>query len=375
MLPFTDIDFFVFALAYVMVIWICKITIKSGLYREITFVLTLIYFALYFRYGMELGIYVLFSYLYTNFVAKFLNHKLWSSVILLIPMILFKIHVSIPFMYFAGLSFVCFKAVQVLLDSDYKTKINFLDYTNFLCFIPSFYIGPLDRFKRFSENCKNGFGTITASQIESGLQEFSIGVLYKFVIAEFISRYWLNVNLFEDTKPLWFLNEMYAYTIYLFFDFAGYSAMAVGMGKLVGINVPFNFNAPFLAVNPPDFWQRWHASLTNWLTDYLFKPFYKWLNSFQKLKKAPLTKQNLAIFLTLFTMGCWNGFEPNFIWSGIIYGAYSVIHNIYQYKCRVNDRDVAFGNMSPVAIKYISIFIMFNLACFALYVFSGRLIH
>lgn len=375
MLPFTDIDFFLFALIYVGLIWLFKILVKDEMYPIVTFFITLLYFIFYFRYSLALGGYVVGSYLFTVFVAKHINHKLWSSILLFLPMILFKAHVELPFIFFAGLSFVSFRAVQVLLDHDYKVRINFIDYFNFLCFIPSFYIGPLDRFKRFSENSKKGFEQINAVSIEEGLQQFAIGVLYKFVIAEVISRYWLNAGLFTENGTAFFFNDMYAYTIYLFFDFAGYSAMAIGMAKFIGIHLPMNFNAPFIAINPPDFWQRWHASLTNWLTDYLFKPFYKWLNGFQKLKKAPLTRQNIAIFVTLCFMGCWNGFEINFILSGLIYGLFSVVHNIYQYKCRVNDKDVVFGNLSPTAVKYISIFIMFNLACFALYVFSGRLIH
>ena len=91
-----------------------------------------------------------------------------------------------------------------------------------------------------------------------------------------------------------------------------------------------------------------------------------------ELKKYPITKQNIAIFFTLFIMGIWNGIEPNFIWSGIIYGFYSVIHNTYTIQCRKQDRDIFFENLNPHIIKYTSVFIMFNLVCIALYVFSGR---
>jgi membrane protein involved in D-alanine export len=205
----------------------------------------------------------------------------------------------------------------------------------------------------------------------NGLDKMIKGILYKFIIAEFILRYWLH----NTNQPLLFnekVSDVYAYTFYLFFDFAGYSAMAVGMSNLLGIDLPFNFNKPFIAVNPQDFWQRWHASLSNWLTDYFFKPLYKWLGSFKKLKSFPITKQNLAIFFTLFVMGIWNGFEPHFIWSGIIYGTYSVFHNIYTIRCRQKDKDVIFGKLSPIVVKYMSIIFMFHAACVALYVFSGR---
>lgn len=375
MLPFTDIDFFLFALFYVAWFWLFKLFAKDKAYPVLTCIISLFYFVFYFRYSVALLTFVLGSYVFTSFVAKYINHKLWSSIVLLLPMLVFKLHVELPFLYFAGLSFVSFRSVQVLLDHDYKVKIDLVDYFNFLCFIPSFYIGPLDRFKRFSENTKNGFTCMNFENTEKGIQQFAIGVLYKFVIAEFVSRYWLNADIFSENKPMFFVNDMYAYALYLFFDFAGYSSMAIGMGLLVGISLPANFNAPFIALNPTDFWQRWHASLTSWLTDYLFKPFYKWLNGFQKMKKAPLIRQNIAIFATLCTMGFWNGFELNFIVSGLLYGLSSVIHNTYQHKCRVAERDVVFGNLQPIVVKYISLFIMFNFTCFALYIFSGRLIH
>jgi membrane protein involved in D-alanine export len=171
---------------------------------------------------------------------------------------------------------------------------------------------------------------------------------------------------------MYYLNDMYAYMFYLFFDFAGYSALACGFSKMIGVELPFNFNKPFLALNPPDFWQRWHASLTNWLTDYVFKPTYKWLNGFQKLKSYPITKQNMAIFMTLFIMGCWNGFEAQFIYSGLIYAVYSIVYNTYAINCRKQQRDILFGSLSPKMVKFLSMFLLINFTVLALYVFSGR---
>ncbi len=372
MLPFSDIDFFLFALMYVGVFWALKFILKNKYYSWITFFITAFYLAFYYKYSFASFGFFAFSFLYVRFLAPLVNHGLISAIILAAPLALLKLHLNPSFIYFAGLSFVTFRSIQVSLDYKAGETINPIHYFNFLFFIPTLLIGPLDRFKRFTENSEKGFEHINQLQILEGWQEFMKGVLYKFVLAEFISRYWLEGYKIESNVPLQFLNDMYSYTFYLFFDFAGYSAMACGMAKMVGINLPMNFNSPFLAINPTDFWQRWHASLTNWLTDYVFKPFYKFLSGKKSLKKFPITKQNSAIFLTLFIMGCWNGFELNFIFSGLIYGTYSVIYNIYLIKCRQADHDVFFGNLSPAFVKYFSIFIMFNLVCFALHVFSGR---
>lgn len=372
MLPFTNIDFFLFALLYVLVIRLFGLLSAKRFYPQITALLTVIYLVFYFRYSEAALGYVIFTFLYIRFLSQRINHRLVSAIILAIPMVLLKVHLNPPFLYFAGLSFVTFRAIQVSIDYTKDDRLDLIHYFNFLFFIPSFYIGPLDRYKRFTENSITGYESMSTAMTLTGIQEFLKGFAYKFILAEFISRYWLQASLENGLGAGERISDIYAYAFYLFFDFAGYSSMAVGMGKLVGITLPFNFNKPFIAVNPPDFWQRWHASLTSWLGDYFFKPFYKWLNGFQKLKKRPITKQNLAIFFTLFLMGIWNGFESNFILSGLIYGLYSVVHNTYVIQCRKQDKDIVFGNLDPKLVRYISVFIMFNLICVALYLFSGR---
>ena len=371
MLPFTDIDFFLFALFYIVAIWLFGILTNKKNYHIITGVLTLIYILFYFKYTWAALGFVAYTYLFIRYVSERINHRLVSAILIAIPMALIKIHLNPSFIYFAGLSFVTFRAIQVCIDYTKNEPLNLIHFFNFLFFIPSFYIGPLDRYKRFTTNSLQGYSQMNTTLALTGLQELIKGILYKFIIAELISRYWLFDSSMEFTT-LQRASDIYAYALFLFFDFAGYSSMAIGMGNLVGISLPFNFNEPFKAINPPDFWQRWHASLTSWLGDYFFKPFYKWLNQFQKLKKNPITKQNIAIFFTLFIMGIWNGFEPNFIWSGIIYGTYSIAHNTYTIQCRKKDQDIVFGNLNPKMIGYISIFIMFNLVCIALYIFSGR---
>lgn len=369
MLPFTDIDFFLFAVLYVFIIWLFVLLLKFKNYKIIIFTLSLIYLIFYYKYTIAALSFGITTFLFTQFLSLKINHRLISSIIIALPMILIKVHYNPDFIYFAGLSFVTFRAIQVNIDHSKEETLNFVNYFNFLFFIPSLYIGPLDKYKRFVLNCEKC--VINSEIILGGLQEIIKGILYKFIIAESILRFWLNSEQ-DGLTSLQHINDIYAYTFYLFFDFAGYSSMAIGMAKLVGINLPVNFNKPFLAINPPDFWQRWHASLTNWLSDYLFKPLYKWLNTIKKLKKQSATKQNIAIFFTLFVMGIWNGFESNFLWSGIIYGIYSVTHNIYTIQCRKKDKDVFFGKLNPTFVKYISVFITFNLVCLALYIFSGR---
>lgn len=372
MLPFSDIDFFLFAAIYIAVIYITGVVSGKKYYTQITFVFTLFYLLFYFKYSSVALSFVAITFLFIRFVSLKTNHQLINVLLIALPMILFKLHFNPSLFYFAGLSFVTFRTIQVCLEYKKEEPLNFVDYFNFLFFLPALYIGPLDRYKRFTNNCYSAYDTMQTELPLKGCQEVAKGIFYKFIVAEFISRYWLAASTGDILTAGARINDIYAYTFFLFFDFAGYSAMAVGMANMVGIDLPFNFNRPFISKNPAEFWQRWHASLTSWLTDYFFKPFYKWLSQRKQLKKSALTRQNIAIFFTFFLMGIWNGFEPNFVWSGIIYGIYSTLHNTYLVWCRKQDRDVVFGTLNPRWVSYISIFIMFHLACLALYVFSGR---
>jgi membrane protein involved in D-alanine export len=234
-------------------------------------------------------------------------------------------------------------------------------------------IGPIDRFNRFSADLDGGYDRLNSTRFLEGWQILVFGVLHKFIIAEVINRYWLG-PIDAGSKEFWvMMNSMYAYYAYLYFDFAGYSAMAVGLGKIMGIDVPINFNKPFLAVNPQDYWRRWHKSLGDWLKDYFFMPFYKAFSKWKFMKPYPLLRQNISLFLTFLLMGCWNGFKLNYILSGSIFGVYSVAHNSYVYYCRKKGKDIVFGNLSQLTVKLISIFIMINMTAVAIYVFSGRI--
>jgi len=272
----------------------------------------------------------------------------------------------------AGLSFMTFKVIQLYIDEKESAKtVTLLEFFNFTAFVPTLLIGPIDRYARFTGNVKAGYANLTATFFVTGLDKFVKGLLYKFVIGEAIYRLVLE-QLVNDGSVLFHLANMYAYLFYLFFDFAGYSLLAIGFGNMIGIDVPFNFDKPFLAVNPKDFWKRWHKTLGDWLNDYFFKPVFKELTTKKVFK--PIQRQNIALFLTFTVMGFWNGFELHFILSGMLFGLYSVIHNYYVYRCKKNGRDVFFGSLDPKLVKIISIFMMFNAVAFAIYLFSGKFI-
>ncbi len=376
MLPFSTIDFFLLLAGFfLLLLAIKKIAPQLISYKSFLSFFVLYYLLFLFPSPIQALAFVTYGYLVYylfDYVFK-INNKLYGVILLLAPMVLLKASVPLDIISFAGLSYVTFRIIQVYLDNTREFKpCNLQSYFLFTLFPQTILIGPIDRSNRFFSDLNNGWAQITAPRIIEGWQTLMLGLLQKFICAELISRYVLS-NINAESKHLSeMLMYMYVYAFYLYFDFAGYSNLAIGSGKMFGIDVPFNFNNPFIAVNPQDFWRRWHVSLSEWLRDYFFRPYYKWINGFKKLKNSPLIKQNSGLFLTFIIMGCWNGFTSNFVISGCLFGLYSVVHNSYLVTCRKKGRDVVFGKMKPQYVRVISIFIMFNLVCFALYVFSGK---
>ena len=293
-------------------------------------------------------------------------------------MILIKLDIRTDFKWndiigLAGLSYITFKTAALYIDSTQDgNRVKVWQLFTFQAFTPTLLVGPIDRFERFQNDLNNGYSQLNSQRFFEGFQQIIIGIFYSYVCAEIVMRYWLNEFDSDSTNIADMAANMYGYLIYLFFDFAGYSAMAIGFGKMIGIDVPINFDKPFLSRNPQEFWRRFHKSLGDWLGDYFFKPMFKFLTKKKKLKPYPLFKQNISLFATFTLMGCWNGFQWNFILSGMLFGLYSVVYNSYVFKCKKAKKDIVFGGLSDSIIRPISIFILFNLVAFSIYIFSNR---
>lgn len=383
MLPFSAPEFFILLGLYIGIILLCKQWLKDNAYRYVLAVLNGSYLLVLFPQPLHFIGYIVYAFVFTWLslnVFRF-RKKIWGILLLLLPMLLVKAHIKTdgyPFdwsglLSFAGLSYAAFRVTGFYMDSPNGSKMPHpVSYFNFLSFTPTLLIGPIERFSRYVKTESTGFSNITADHFSEGIAMLVKGIAFKYVFAEITDRYWLQLTPAGSTDILHMTSTMYAYYVFLFFDFAGYSWMAFGFGKMMGIAVPVNFGNPFLSVNPQDFWRRFHISLGEWLKDYFFTPLYMVFSRTQRLKKYPLTRQHLAMFLTFLLMGCWNGFTANFIISGALFGIYSVVHNWYVVTCRKKGRDIIFGNLPPRVVQIASIFIMINLVAISLYIFSGR---
>ena len=298
---------------------------------------------------------------------------LWAAVILALgPLGLIKLgEVLQPFSLFRlmGASYMSFRAVQVLLDiyDERLQKLRLVALGYFLLFFPAVSSGPIDRYRRFLSDLdrppdREHYRTLLAQ----GIWKLAGGCVSAVVISGFIQQYWLAALPASGFGAT--LSYMYGYTFYLFFNFAGYSSMAIGTGYLLGIQMPENFNQPFLSVDMKDFWSRWHISLSNWLRDYLYSRFVmKSLK--QKRFSNPRTASYLGYVLNMMAMGAWHGLQPQYLLYGVYHSALMCLNEVLDLHCKSFRSFKTHG-----AGQVVCVLVTFHLFSFGLLIFSGRLI-
>jgi membrane protein involved in D-alanine export len=371
LLPYSSILFFVGYILLALLIYLFKKPLSRRIsYSGLIFTLHVLYFLFLFPkpvHAFLFGAYFYaIYYLYAIYAKKITQPE--ALLFTLVPMLVARTTGEVQMV---GLSYLTFRAFHMIMDAPQLGRLKPREHFSFLLFVPSLLAGPIDRMQNFGAQLKQGFGLLTAEKLAQGYQLILVGAVMKFVLAEVVSRTLLTRGLMGVQ---YYLAEFYGYSLFLYFDFAGYSAMAIGCGLLLGLRLPDNFNKPYLSQNPQDFWRRFHISLGEWLRDFFFKPIYKLLHSLWLVSSRPLLRQNVAVFLTFFLMGCWNGLKTHYLLSGALFGIYSVVYNSYVFWTKRRGRGVIlFG--SERATKWLAIFVTVNLCCLALYIFSGRYEH
>ena len=298
---------------------------------------------------------------------------LWLALVLsLAPLLLVKLSLWIPplrVVSLLGVSYMSFRAVQVLIEiyDGYITELNFLDVSCFILFFPSVSSGPLDRYRRFAADLRRvRTGEEYRVLLQNGLWRLMTGAFYNFVIGNLIWQFWLSPL---PESGFWAtLSYMYGYTFFMFFNFAGYSRMAVGVAYLMGIEQPDNFNCPFLSLDMKDFWSRWHISLSTYLRDYVYTRFCmaalrkKWF-------KGRRTSSYLGYVLTMLVMGAWHGLTPGYLIYGAYHGVLMCLNDVLDTQCKGFKK----FKKKPAA-AWLLIPVTFHLFSFGLLLFSGRLI-
>ena len=263
-------------------------------------------------------------------------------------------HFQLPGLNWAipiGISFFTFQAVGYMLDVYHgriKAEKNFFEYALFVSFFPSILSGPINKASLVMPQIKNLRIYFDYNKAVEGLKMLLWGMFMKVVVAD-------RVALYVDTVFPHYMNyngvtcftASILYTIQIYADFAGYSLMAIGVGKVLGFELTENFRRPYFAVSVTDFWRRWHISLSTWLKDYVYIPLGG--------SRCSKIRNYWNIFVTFLVSGIWHGANWTFIVWGIWHGVFQIIEKaIGQQKCEYG----RFG-------KTIKIFITFLLVNFA----------
>lgn len=221
-----------------------------------------------------------------------------------------------------GISFFVFKHIGYLLDVQrglYPATDDFWAFATFSVYFPQISAGPISSFRETADQFQYLPNQLKREQVYSGLVYLSMGLAKKVLIADALgSLLATSVNSqdgFTGLIPAWYI--VIAYAMQLYFDFSGYTDMVLGVSTFFGITLPPNFNNPYLAANPTEFWERWHMSLSNWFKYYLFSPISRFL-----LRKGGSAwreqSQYIANLSTMALVGLWHGAG----WMYILWGAY-----------------------------------------------------
>lgn len=290
--------------------------------------------------------------------------------VVLVPLICAKVSgaFNTNVLGFVGISYLTFKSVQVLIEirDGLIKNPSFFDLLYFLLFFPVFTSGPIMRSRNFSEQLSEGLTRQEYAELLSqGILWFIKGVMYTFVLSSFVQwLMWFAPSALGDATTAAFVGGQLiyglAYGLHMFFDFAGYSLLAMGVGSCLGIRVPQNFNAPFRSIDIKDFWNRWHMTLSFWLRDYVFMRVTK-ASLRRKWFKSRVTTACVSYLAMFFLMGVWHGLNLDCVLYGIYHGILLCACEIFQKKSKFykNHRKKTWYKVGSWAITMIAVFFGF----------------
>ncbi len=226
-----------------------------------------------------------------------------------------------------GFSYISFRLIHVLRDKQTGRlpELSLPEFATYVVFFPSLSAGPIDRAERFASDLRKEFHLTQDETLLAG-QRIVIGLFKKFVIADALALMALNDTLATQVRTTgWMWIVLYAYTFQIYFDFSGYTDIAIGIARLVGIKLPENFTSPYTKPNITQFWNSWHITLTQWIRSYFFNPFNRWIRGYKSI--PAWTMLLLGQLATMFLIGLWHGITVNFILWGIWHGLGLFIQN------------------------------------------------
>ena len=251
-------------------------------------------------------IFLLCVFKYFNFIITNINSIFDGNISLL--------NIVLPI----GISFYTFQIISYEVDV-YRGKVNasksLIDYMTYVFLFPQLIAGPIVRYETISKELKSR--KVTLEDFSYGVNRFIIGLFKKVVIANNIGELCNILNNSSEVSVLLYWVLGISYMLQIYFDFSGYSDIAIGIGRMIGFKFPENFNYPYIANSVTDFWRRWHMTLSSWFRDYVYIPLGG--NRVSTLKHI----RNILVVWML--TGLWHGASWNFIIWGIYFGVILII--------------------------------------------------
>lgn len=337
--------------------------------------LVLFIFSLFFyfygepKYGFLLLISCIINYIMGSLIEK---HRKYAKVFLIITLVYnigqllyFKyldffienvnniFNTNIKFMYIVmpiGISFFTFQTISYVIDV-YNKKVeaskSFLNFATYVCLFPQLVAGPIVRYETISEELKNRKSNYDTFAL--GVKRFAIGLFKKVLIANLVGELCASLSVLTNQSVMSYVFQAVGFTLQIYFDFSGYSDMAIGLGLFFGFHFLENFNYPLVASSITDFWRRWHISLSSFFRDYVYIPLGG--------NRVSLLKWIRNIFVVWFLTGFWHGASWNFILWGLYFAVILVLEKKL-YGKRLNKTKV-FKYIYTIVLVVIS-FVIFN---------------
>lgn len=272
--------------------------------------------------SLSLNLGLLFYFKYCNFFVENFNHLLglfgvaemgWVNVVLPI-----------------GISFYTFESLTYVIDvyrKEHEPLSDFFQYQLYILFFPKLIAGPIVRFSQIADQITGRFASYNLDMILGGLTRFIIGLAKKVLVANVVGE--LADHVFKLPPDQLSAYDCWvgaiSYTFQIYFDFSGYSDMAIGLGKVFGFKLPENFNNPYTATSITDFWRKWHITLGSWMKNYLYIPL-------GGNKVDSKLKLYFNLWLVFILSGFWHGASWTFICWGIYHGLWLVIERLFLSK-------------------------------------------
>jgi alginate O-acetyltransferase complex protein AlgI len=298
-------------------------------------------------FGIVQAVLILVAFKYLGFFATAWNDVASSSSLHIdhIP------HVALPL----GVSFFTFEFIHFAADM-YLGKIErrpYGTYAAFIFFFPTMVAGPIKRYGEFEPELEKA--SFDGALFGQGVTRILTGLAKKQVLADTFTLWSdkLNTDALYHASPITIAGWVFAYGMKIYFDFSGYSDIAIGSGYLFGIHIPENFNWPYASKSITEFWRRWHISLGRWIFDYIYKPLGG--------SRGNRTRTALNLLAAFGISGLWHGAAYNFLAWGIWHGAMMVVHRTWrEWNGRPTGRA---WNIAALAITFISVNIGWAFFC------------